>query len=37
MSKPDHGKQCKCKQCSGLVTEHDCDKKHCNKPEKCDK
>ena len=37
MSKSEHGKMCKCKECSGLVAGHDHDKKHPGKPEKCDK
>ena len=37
MSKPEHDKKCKCKQCTGLVAGHDHEKKHPDHPEKCDK
>ena len=37
MSKPEHGKTCKCKECTSLVAGHDHEKKHPGKPEKCDR
>jgi len=37
MSKTEHGKSCKCKQCSGIAAGHDHEKMHPSKPEKCDK
>ena len=37
MSKPEHEKHCKCKECTSIVAGHDHEKKHPNKPEKCDK
>ena len=36
MSK-EHEKHCKCKQCTSVVAGHDHEKKHPNKPEKCDR
>ncbi len=37
MTKNEHGKNCRCKECRSLVAGHDHDKKYPGKPEKCDK
>ena len=37
MTKREHGKYCKCKECTNLLAGHDYEKKHPGKSEKCDK
>ncbi len=37
MSKTERGKNCKCKGCTSLVMGQDHEKKHPEKPEKCDR
>ena len=37
MTKNEHGKNCRCKECRSLVAGHDHEKKHPGKPEKCDR